>query len=233
MCKAADHVILFDREDLHMTLVIVVEESKSASAIRRVYLEFELFSSQISYNRFEVSLEIFSLARHMGIVGSTVTGDQERAEKFVHCLMTLGSLWLSSLECRTAHSSSSRSQSTMNRLHVFGRVLGYRRSHHNQQPQWSLIELDGVKSKEEARWYLGKRVAYIYRAAKAKKSALKSETTGKARETLKDHSRVRVMWGKICHTHGNSGVVRCQFKKNLPPKSFGGPCRVFLYPHRA
>ena len=32
--------------------------------------------------------------------------------------------------------------------------------------------------------------------------------------------------------HGNNGVVRCKFAKNLPPSSISGPCRIMLYPSR-
>ena len=58
-------------------------------------------------------------------------------------------------------------------------------------------------------------IAYIY---KAKKEI--------------NNSKFRVMWGKVCRAHGNNGVVRAKFRKNLPPSSIAGPCRVMLYPSR-
>ena len=60
---------------------------------------------------------------------------------------------------------------------------------------------------------LARRIAYIY---KAKKEI--------------DNSKFRVIWGKVCRAHGNNGVVRAKFRKNLPPCSIAGPCRIMLYP---
>lgn len=63
------------------------------------------------------------------------------------------------------------------------------------------------------RFYLGKRVAYVYRAS-----------------TERQGSKIRVIWGKVTRPHGNSGIVRAKFAHNLPPKSFGASVRIFLYP---
>eukprot|EP00745_Piridium_sociabile_P001409 TRINITY_DN108676_c0_g1_i1.p1 TRINITY_DN108676_c0_g1~~TRINITY_DN108676_c0_g1_i1.p1 ORF type:complete len:123 (-),score=11.16 TRINITY_DN108676_c0_g1_i1:57-425(-) len=99
------------------------------------------------------------------------------------------------------------------RLYQKGVVLGYKRSKVNQDPNVSLLRIEGVKTRKDADFYLGKRVAYVFKA--------KKEIRG---------SRFRVIWGKIRRPHGNSGVVRAAFKSNLPPRAFGSIARVMLYP---
>jgi len=94
-------------------------------------------------------------------------------------------------------------------------VLGYRRSGRHQQPQFSLLRIQGVKERKDTDFYLGKKVAFIYRGSKSSKEG-----------------NVRVIWGKVCTPHGNNGVVRARFRNNLPPKSFGATVRVMLYPSR-
>ncbi|KIZ04703.1 hypothetical protein MNEG_3250 [Monoraphidium neglectum] len=101
------------------------------------------------------------------------------------------------------------------RLFVKGQILGYKRAKANQHNHTALIKIDGVASKKELDFYLGKRIAYIYRA-----------------HTEKQGSKLRVIWGKVTRAHGSGGTVRSKFRKNLPPKSLGASVRVMLYPSR-
>ncbi|WVQ81268.1 hypothetical protein IAT38_003391 [Cryptococcus sp. DSM 104549] len=99
------------------------------------------------------------------------------------------------------------------RLYTKGRILGHKRGKRNSRPNQSLVQIEGVDSKEAARHYLGKRVAYVYKA--------KREING---------SNVRVIWGRISRSHGNSGVVKSKFRTNLPAKTFGASVRIMLFP---
>ncbi|KKO96889.1 60S ribosomal protein L33-A [Trichoderma harzianum] len=94
-----------------------------------------------------------------------------------------------------------------------GRHLSYQRSRNITHPGTSLIKIEGVDSTNAANFYLGKKVAFVYRGQK--------EIRG---------TKIRVIWGKVTRPHGNSGVVRAKFAKPLPSKSFGASVRVMLYP---
>ncbi len=89
------------------------------------------------------------------------------------------------------------------------------RNKNNQTEGTALVSIEGVAHRADTRFYLGKRIAYIYRATKKKQN-----------------SKIRVIWGRIARPHGNSGVVRAKFVKNLPPQAMGASLRVMLYPSR-
>ncbi|ONH79254.1 hypothetical protein BON23_1830 [Saccharomyces cerevisiae] len=96
------------------------------------------------------------------------------------------------------------------RLYVKGKHLSYQRSKRVNNPNVSLIKIEGVATSQEAQFYLGKRIGYVYRASK--------EVRG---------FKIRVMWGNSPESR-NSGVVRAYLEQRSPRLS--GLCRIFLVP---
>jgi len=73
-------------------------------------------------------------------------------------------------------------------LYSKGAILGFRRSNHNQQQGTSLLQIEGFNDKNAAKvsnpqgvqrspfqFYLGKRVAYIYKAQKKRNDSKVTE----------------------------------------------------------
>eukprot|EP00919_Chromeraceae_sp_WS-2016_P067929 GHVR01160801.1.p1 GENE.GHVR01160801.1~~GHVR01160801.1.p1 ORF type:complete len:134 (+),score=10.85 GHVR01160801.1:57-404(+) len=102
------------------------------------------------------------------------------------------------------------------RLYSRAKFLGYKRSKSNQYPNQSLVKIQGVETRQDTSFYLGKRCCYIYKAKT-------NNHTG---------TKFRVIWGKVTGPHGNSGVVKSKFKPNLPAKAMGGNIRVMMYPSK-
>lgn len=114
--------------------------------------------------------------------------------------------------------SAAKPKEHKNRLYVPGTFLMHRRSKRHQHHQTALVSIEGVQTKESARWYLGKRVAYVYRAQTKKRLRCGKMST------------LRVVWGRIMRPHGSIGVVRVHFSIDLPPAAYGKPVKVMLYP---
>jgi large subunit ribosomal protein L35Ae len=101
------------------------------------------------------------------------------------------------------------------RLYTKGTFVGFQRGHRTQNPDVALVAIEGVQQKEDTEFYLGKRIAFVYRGHKKKQG-----------------TKIRVIWGRIARPHGNSGLVRARFVNNLPPQAMGATLRVMLYPSR-
>merc|ERR1719440_88452 len=115
--------------------------------------------------------------------------------------------------CRSAMALKKPGTKQPVRLYTKGIIMGYKRSKSNSYPQNALVKIEGVLARADTAFYLWKRIAYVYKCKREVKN-----------------SRFRVIWGKVRRPHGNNGVVRAKFKRNIPPKAFGAPCRVMLYP---
>lgn len=94
------------------------------------------------------------------------------------------------------------------RLWVSATFTSFRRNKREINPAQSLLKIEGVNSKEEAQFYVGKKVL----------------APNKSKKEQPEN------WGVITQVHGNSGVVRAKFNRNLPPKFLGTDVRVFLFP---
>ena len=99
------------------------------------------------------------------------------------------------------------------RLWVKARFMSFRRGRCTQNMNQAILALEGVNDEQATRYYLGKRVAYVYKA-----------------HSLKKNTKYRAIWGKIIAPHGNNGAVRAKFLKNLPAQAIGAIFRVMLYP---
>ena len=93
--------------------------------------------------------------------------------------------------------------------------MHFKRGQRTQVVQQPVLKIEGVNDKKSSLFYHGKRVAYVYKA--------KNERRG---------TNCKAIWGKIASCHGQSGLVKAKFSRNLPPRAMGGVLRVMLYPNR-
>jgi large subunit ribosomal protein L35Ae len=93
------------------------------------------------------------------------------------------------------------------RSFVSDESVGFGRSKSNQYESASLVQIEGVNTREDVAWYGGKRMAYVYKA-----------------KTKSNGTHYRCIWGKVSRPHGNTGVVRAKFTSNLPAEAMVRSC---------
>ena len=101
------------------------------------------------------------------------------------------------------------------RLWVRSKFLGFRRNRDHQQANQAILRLEGVNDISGAKYYLGKRCVYIYKAP-----------------TYHQGTKFRTIWGRIGRVHGAKGAVIARFSPNLPARAIGATVRVMLYPQQ-
>ena len=82
-----------------------------------------------------------------------------------------------------------------------GTILSYRRGRHTQNVNQMLIQLENVDSKDKAKEFLRKKLVWTSPSGKEIK-------------------------GEIIALHGNKGVVRAKFERNLPGQAITTKIRI-------
>merc|ERR1739848_340628 len=124
---------------------------------------------------------------------------------------------ISRVSSRTYRRTKTTYKMSEGRLYVRGIFTGYSRGLKTQSMNQAIVKLEGVNDQAGSAWYLGKRVAFVHKAAKNTKLV-----NG-------EKSRSRVIWGRVMRSHGQSGNVKVKFNSNLPSAKIASKVRVMLY----
>merc|ERR1711915_581948 len=117
-------------------------------------------------------------------------------------------------------------KSHTNRTYALAVFTGFKRGKRNQFMNISLLKIKGSSTIDDAKFYVGKTCAFVYKPAPKRPKKMPEPNVKKVAK------KYRVIWGKVTRTHGNSGMVRARFRKNLPAQAMGLRVRIMMYPSR-
>ena len=90
------------------------------------------------------------------------------------------------------------------RLYAKAVFTGYKRGQRNQHENTALLQVEGCAQKEDARWYIGKRCAFVYKA--------KNKTPVPGSDVK---SQMRVIWGKVNTRQGPGLKLQFQSRAHI------------------
>jgi large subunit ribosomal protein L35Ae len=109
------------------------------------------------------------------------------------------------------------------RLFMKATLASFRRGLNHQRKDTALLRIDDVTTKQDAAFYAGKRVAFVYHGYTPKRGVRSTKAPARI-------SNTRAIWGRVTKPHGGAGVVRAKFATALPGTALGRRVRVYLYP---
>lgn len=129
------------------------------------------------------------------------------------------------------------------RLYSKGRILGHKRAKRNTRPNTTLVQIEGVATKEDAQFYLGKVhitattgkhfhthtvPAYCIRlpGEEEDRGFQCPRYLGVRTVFISATHLLIALYRRVTRSHGNSGVVKSKFRSNIPPHAFGASVRV-------
>ncbi|EPY30535.1 large subunit ribosomal protein L35Ae [Strigomonas culicis] len=112
------------------------------------------------------------------------------------------------------------------RLYMKATLAGYTRGLHGQRKKTAIIRIENANTRDDATWYTGKRVCYVYHGKKVKRCVRWSKAPAR-------RSCTRAIWGRVTRPHGTAGMVRAKFNNgSVPASAIGRRIRVYLYPSK-
>ena len=154
---------------------------------------------------------------------AAVKKSSRRVKGLPRPLSTIASSRQRKLKQLSAQKSTVKRARGSPRLYMKGVFANYRRGLGHQSNQHAILRIDNVLNKDDAEFYRGKRVAYVFLGYKKKRCVRWNQAPAR-------RSNTRAIWGRVTKAHGASGAVQAKFATGIPAAAMGRRVRVYLYP---